>query len=303
MRLVYHLLDVFTERPFGGNPLAVFPDAAGLEPAWMQRVARELNLSETVFVLPPETADGTHRLRIFTPTTELPFAGHPTVGTAVLLGWLSGAAEGGMARLVFEEGVGLVPVSLRHEAGRMPFAQLSAAQAPTVDADVPPPTEIAAALGLGVEDLAGGAWTPAIASAGVPFLTVAVRSREALGRARVEAAVWSRVVDPLPVAGAYVVTLDADDGVDVRARMFGPKLGIAEDPATGAAATGLAGYLVACGRAGEGTHRWLVRQGVEMGRPSDLSVEADVSGGGVTAARVGGYAVRIATGEMEIPND
>jgi trans-2,3-dihydro-3-hydroxyanthranilate isomerase len=303
MRVRFHTLDVFTDRAFGGNPLAVFADADGIAPALMPRIARELNLSETVFVLRDGAAEGTDcRVRIFTPGTELPFAGHPTVGTAILLAMLGRVREvDGAGRVVLGEGVGPVPVEVRMKDGRPVYAALSAARMPETGPPPPPPSVLAALLSLDEAEL-GGSLAAANATAGVPFLFVSVRDRAALGRARVDPAVWERELADAWSPHLYVVTDDADDGVSLRARMFAPAMGIAEDPATGGAVTALAG-LLARDAAGDGTLRWTVEQGVEMGRPSRLHVEADVAGGRVVAVRVGGGAVLVSEGEMILPDE
>jgi trans-2,3-dihydro-3-hydroxyanthranilate isomerase len=304
MRAKFHTLDVFTDRVFGGNPLAVFPDAEGIPPAMMQRIARELNLSETVFVTwdaPPAGADC--RVRIFTPGTELPFAGHPTIGTAFLLAMLGRLrAEGGGARVVLGETVGPVPVDVRMEDGRPVFAMLSAARMPEVGPPPPPPALVARLLSLDEAEL-GGSLGTAHATAGVPFLFVSVRDRAALARARVDAGAWERHLADAWGPHLYAVTDDAGGEATLRARMFAPAMGIAEDPATGGAVTALAALLAARDAAGDGTLRWVVDQGVEMGRPSRLHVEADVRGGALTAVRVGGSAVRVSEGEMTLPEE
>ncbi len=295
MRYRYHTLDVFTDRPFGGNPLAVFPDARGLSAAQMQTVARELNLSETVFVLPAE-AGGTRRVRIFTPGAELPFAGHPTVGTAILLVALGEVpAEDGEVEVVLEEGVGPVPVTVRVRGGRPEFARFTAARAPEL---LPAPAELASVIGLDAADLADAPWEPAVASCGVPFTVIPLRDLDALARARLDPAAWERVLAGSGAPSVYPVVPAAPGGT-VRVRMFAPNMGIAEDPATGAAAAALGGYLAR--GAGSGTLCWTVEQGVEMGRPSRIQLEADVAGGRATAVRVGGSAVLMSEGTMEVP--
>lgn len=303
MRVRYHTLDVFTDQVFGGNPLAVFPDGDGVPPALMQRIARELNLSETVFVLwdaPPEGTDC--RVRIFTPASELPFAGHPTVGTAYLLATLGRvAAEGGDGRVVLGEGVGPVPVNVRMQDGRPVFAMLSAARMPEHGPPPPPPAVVAELLSIEEAEL-GGSLGTAHASAGVPFLFVSVRDRDVLARVRLHGGAWERHLAGTWGPHVYVVTDDADEGASLRARMFAPAMGIAEDPATGGAVTALALLLAERDAAGDGTLRWTVEQGVEMGRPSRLHVEADVRGGAVEAVRVGGAAVLVSEGEMTLPD-
>ncbi|HEX8362678.1 MAG TPA: PhzF family phenazine biosynthesis isomerase [Longimicrobium sp.] len=300
MRYRYHTLDVFTDRPFGGNPLAVFPDARGLSAWQMQSVARELNLSETVFVLPAE-AGGTRRVRIFTPGGELPFAGHPTVGTAILLVALGEVpAEDGEVEVVLEEGVGPVPVVVRVRGGKAEFARFTAPQAPEFLPPPPAPAELAAALGLDVADLADAPWEPAVVSCGVPFTVIPLRDADALARARLDPAAWERVLAGSGGPHVYPVVPAAPGGT-VRVRMFSPTMGIAEDPATGAAAAALGGYLAR--GSGAGTLSWTVEQGLEMGRPSRIELEADVADGRAAAVRVGGSAILMSEGTMEIPGE
>jgi trans-2,3-dihydro-3-hydroxyanthranilate isomerase len=304
MRHRYHTLDVFTDRVFGGNPLAVFPDARGIAPARMQRAARELNLSETVFVLPPETAEGTRRLRIFTPGVELPFAGHPTVGTAILLALLGEVPlEGGEARVVFEEGAGPVPVTIRARDGEPAFARLSAAMLPERRPSPVARGELAAMLGLSGDDVVEDGGAAEAVSCGVPFLIVPVRSVETLGRIHVDAGAWNRLLAREWAPHLYAFAPAAGGGADFRVRMFAPAMGIAEDPATGAAASSFAGYLAMREAAEDGAFRWTVEQGIEMGRPSTLHLEADKAAGRVTAVRVGGSAVPVGEGWMEIPEE
>ena len=294
MRVKFHTLDVFTDRLFGGNPLAVFPDADGIPPELMQRIARELNLSETVFVrwgAPPEGTDC--RVRIFTPGTELPFAGHPTIGTACLLSMLGRVG----ARVVLGETVGPVPVEVERVDGGPSSAMFTAARVPEVGPE-PPAREVLARL-LSIDEVELGGWPgTAFVSAGVPFLVVSVRDRGALGRVCLDTLVWQRHLKDAWGPHVYVVTDDAEGDADLRARMFAPAMGIPEDPATGGAVTALAGLLAAGDVGGDGTRRWIVEQGVEMGRPSRLRVEADVRGGAVVAVRVGGSAVLVSEGEM-----
>jgi trans-2,3-dihydro-3-hydroxyanthranilate isomerase len=302
MRYRYHTLDVFTDRVFGGNPLAVFPDARGIPNGQMQRVAREFNLSETVFVLPPETAEGTRRARIFTPTAELPFAGHPTVGTAILLAALGEVAlDGGETRIVLEEGVGPVSVLVRGQDGRPEFAQLSAAQMPETRPSPVGRDELAALLGLSPDDVLEGEFSPAPVSCGVPFLVVPLRGLDALGRARLDPTRWERLLAGTWAPQVYPFA-PAGPPADFRVRMFAPALGVAEDPATGAAAAAFAGYL-ALRETTDGAFRWTLEQGIEMGRPSTLHVEADRAAGRVAAIRVGGSAVQVGEGWMEIPDE
>lgn len=305
----FHTLDVFTDRVFGGNPLAVLTDARGLTDDEMMRVTREFNLSETVFVLPPEDIAHTARVRIFTPGSELPFAGHPTVGTAFLL-VASGIvrAQEGETRVVLEEGVGPVSVTVRVQNGVPASAELTAAQLPEVRRtapDVPPPNEIAAVLGVGVDAIGAGALAPAAVSCGVPYLLVPMRDQGPVTHARFDVSAWERFVAPHWAHAVYLFDGSAAErGQRIRARMFAPHLGIGEDPATGSAAATLAGYLaLASAQAGtrDGTLTWQVDQGVEMGRPSRLELSAGLRDGNVTAVRVGGSAVLVSEGTLRVP--
>ena len=299
----YLTADVFTDQIFGGNPLAVFPHGHRVPEAQMQRVARELNLSETVFVLPPEQEGHVRRLRIFTPQVELPFAGHPPVGTAFVLASLGEIAlEGDETEIVFGEGVGPVPVRIRAEGGRPVFTQLTAAVEPEVRPAEAPPEELAAILGLEPGDLLGGDHSPEAVSCGVPFLFVPVRDRVALERIQLDTARLSRHLGKAWASSLHVFAFDPErPGSDLRARMFAPTLGVPEDPATGSAAAALAGYLAPRSGQQEGTLRWVLEQGFEMGRPSLLEIEADLAGGHATAIRVGGGAVLVSDGEMQVP--
>ncbi len=308
----YHTADVFTDVPFGGNQLAVLPDAIGLTDERMLAIAREFNFSETVFVFPPETPDGTRRLRIFTPGSELPFAGHPTVGTAYVLAHIGDIPlTGDETRIVFEEGVGPVPVLIRSRNGRPVFTQLTAARPPERGPAATDAGVLADVLSLEPSDiLYDSVFTPETVSAGVPFLFVPLRSIEALRQARVRLDVWERTLRDTWAPEIYVFVEDAEsakrggvragDGV-VRARMFAPTLGIAEDPATGGAAAAFGGYLAWRSTVREGTLKWLIHQGVEMGRPSRLEVEVDVTAGAVTAIRVGGASVLVSSGTLHYP--
>ena len=301
-RYAFYTADVFTSRRFGGNPLAVLPDARGLDEAAMMAVAREFNYSESVFVFPPDNPAHTRRLRIFTPAAEMPFAGHPTVGTAFILASI-GAIElaEDLTHIIFEEGVGPVPVSIRAVDGEPVFAQLSAARMPVVGPTPPARAELAAVLGLSVEDLLDGEYSPQAVSCGVPFLFIPVRSRADLARIRVDHKLWQSLLGDWWAREMFVFAFDPElPGSDLRARMFAPALGIAEDPATGAAATALPGYLAPRSGQRHGTLRWKVEQGFEMGRPSILEVEADLLEGEVQAIRVGGASVMVAEGFISV---
>ena len=303
MRHRYFTADVFTDRIFGGNPLAVFPDAEGLSPEQMQRVARELNISETVFVLPADSPNHHCRLRIFTPAMELPFAGHPTLGTAHVLAILGEIeVKSGEAEAVFEEGIG--PIAVRITAdGQLPtFTQLAVAKMPEHAMEIPSLRSIASALSLDISDLLLGDDRPMAVSCGVPFLIVPLRNLESLGRAKLDRETWENTLQDSWAPHIYAFAYEAEtNGADLRARMFAPAMGIEEDPATGAAASALAGYLCAQEKNAQGSHYWTIEQGFEMGRPSLIKVEAEIEAGEVTAIRVGGASVLVGECRIEIP--
>lgn len=299
----FYTADVFTSEMFGGNQLAVFPAAGGLDARLMQAIAKELNLAETVFVFPPEDSAHTRKLRIFTPGAELPFAGHPTLGAAFVLASIGEVTlHGGDTSIVFEEGVGPVSVTIKVEGGRPTYCALTAARLPEFGPPPPPVDEIAAVLSLRPEEIRRDGFSPRGASCGVPFFFVPLRDEAALARARPDLSVWERSFSRWWAPHLYpFVEIAGRNGVDIRARMFAPALGIAEDPATGAAAAALAGYLAATRPPGNGTLRWVVDQGIEMGRPSRLHVECDREGERITAVRVGGSAVMVAEGALVLP--
>jgi trans-2,3-dihydro-3-hydroxyanthranilate isomerase len=298
----FYTADVFTDRPFGGNQLAVFPDARGLDSARMQAIAREFNFSETTFVLPPEDEKHTRRVRIFTPGAEIPFAGHPTVGTAHVLAAVGEIPlAGDTTRIVLEEKVGPVQVAIRAERGIPVFAQLSVAKLPEVGPPPPAPERLAAMLSLDPDDLVGGDMPPEAVSCGLPYLFIPLRSRDAVGRARLRLELWEETLRDYWTDDVFVFALDPErEGSDVRARMFAPGFGVPEDPATGSACVALGGYLAMRHPQPDGTLRWIVEQGFEMGRPSILEVEVDKRGGVITAVRVGGSTVLVCEGQMDV---
>lgn len=302
MKHHFYTVDVFTDSAFGGNPLAVFPDAAKVPESRMLAVTREFNFSETVFVLPPRDSAHAARLRIFTPGGELPFAGHPTVGTTHLLAAIGAVptVEGENA-FVLEEGVGPIHVRARVRGGRVEFAQLTAARIPERLARTAELTEIAAALSLDADDFLDDGVGPATYSCGVPFLFARLRDIAAVRRAKLNQAAWELGLTPRGINEMYFFADGGElPGSGIHARMFAPGFGIPEDPATGGAAVALAGYLGALRRPADGTARWTIEQGVEMGRPSLLHLEADVSYGAISSVRLGGQSVIVTEGRMEI---
>lgn len=318
MNLDFHTLDVFTDRVFGGNPLGVFPGAAHLPSDLMQRIALEMNLSETVFLGPPETDEGTARVRIFTPAREVPFAGHPTVGSALFLA--SGAWDGpngprlpatpegdGEVELVLEENVGPVPVTVRFEDGRPVFARFTTALLPEHRPSPHAVDDLSAMVGLRASDIGGDGpggkdLTPEMVSCGLEYFIIPVKTIDAVRRSSLDTARWQRMLADAWAHHVYVVCMDGEgEGVDVRVRMYAPGSGVPEDPATGSAAAALGGYLSAADGREEGSLSWTVEQGIEMGRPSLLYVEADRAAGTTSAVRVGGRAVSVSRGMMTVP--
>lgn len=302
MRYEFWTADVFTDRVFGGNPLAVIPDAKGLSPEQMQSIAREFNLSETSFVLPPEAGSETFGVRIFTPARELPFAGHPTIGTACVL-----AAAGrvkldrGEGKVILGEGVGPVPVSIRGGDGKPFFAQLTAAKLPQWGASPPPSEMLAATLSLDPTDVLDDPRDePQAISCGLPFMFVPLKSLDAVRRARLNWEGWNQYLSTHWAQQIFLFAFEAETrGVTAHARMFSP-WGVDEDPATGSAAAAFAGYLVRRQRPNDGTATWTVEQGFEMGRPSFIEIEADVIDGKPTAVRVGGQTVLVGRGHIDV---
>lgn len=315
--LRYVTCDVFTDTPFTGNPLAVVFGAEGLPDETLLAITREFNYSETTFVFAAETPGTTRRVRIFTPGGEVPFAGHPTLGTAHVLvatGVVKPNVDDGgtaMLQVVLGENVGPVPVRVQCENGVPVFAQLTTAQPAEERTDgVPSIAALADVLGLTLDDFVGNTHAPAAVSCGLPFLIVPLASVEAVRRARVHHDAWARHLrgtwasEPLVFA---LMTSDADrvdlpEGVrdvDIRARVFVPGLSVPEDPATGSANACLAAYLAAR-TPRDGTLRWRVAQGVEMGRPSRLELEAQKTAGVVSSIRVAGASVIIAEGTIRL---
>lgn len=288
-RFRFVTVDVFTATRFGGNPLAVFTDARGLTDAEMQALAREMNLSETTFVLPPEDAANTARVRIFTPAMEMPFAGHPNVGTGYVL-----ASEKGGETLRFEEIAGLVEVRVARGAdGAVGDVTIAAPQPLTLGTEFTP-VQIAGAAGIEPWEVVTENHRPLVASVGNPFAVMEV-APEALTRAAPDSAGMARAGGIAPeLAGRFRVYLHARDANGIRARMFGGGLGVKEDAATGSAAAPLAALLLHLSGAAEGA--WDIVQGVEMGRPSLLRTTARRGPDGIRAT-VGGGCVKVMEGE------
>ena len=297
MEYRYYICDVFTDTRFGGNQLAVLPEAHGLSDRQMQQVAREFNFSESAFVLPAELGHA-RRVRIFTPTAEVPFAGHPNIGTAFVLATMGafGPIDSSIT-VTFEEKAGLVPITIHQRQGTL-WCQLSAPErlslGETVSADL-----LASAMSLASGDVVTTTHQPQVASVGLPFLVAELSDRSALERARVSGQGFDALVARGVVPDVHLYTRSGDE-FDIRARMFAPFDGVPEDPATGSANCALAGLLSHYGAATDGTTSWRIAQGVEMGRPSVLEASAEKRGGVVVATRVGGASVMVSEGIIEV---
>ncbi|MGD9802481.1 MAG: PhzF family phenazine biosynthesis protein [Hyphomicrobiaceae bacterium] len=301
MRLKFHTLDVFTSTRFGGNPLAVVLDADALETSSMQAIAREFNLSETVFVTKPSNPAHSARARIFTPASEIPFAGHPTVGTAILLAQLRAPAGGGSrdAIIALEEHIGVVRVGVRLPAGKQPFAEFDAPKLPEDMGSVPAMEDIAAAVGLIPSEIGFENHRPTRFSAGLPYHFIPVRTLAAIRRARPDSSRWLQTFGP--VGAAYIYCRETEhNSAAFHARMFDPGHGIPEDPATGSAAAAFAGVVARFDEPPGGEHRYEIEQGFEMGRPSRIKLSIVMGDGQLQTVRIGGHAVRVMDGEIEV---
>jgi trans-2,3-dihydro-3-hydroxyanthranilate isomerase len=306
MRLTFVTVDVFTDRAFGGNPLAVVLDASGLTSAQMQAIAAEFNLAETTFVLPPKDPSHTAQVRIFTPRAEMPFAGHPNVGTAFALA-REGTCHGrpvGAEPMVFEELAGLVPMEMIRKDGVVAGARLAAPQplklGETVSAEI-----IAEACGLATGDIETRHHAPRIASCGAPFVFAELKDRRALAAAQPRSEVFARHLPREKANGVHLYVQatgqeDAFGDVDIQCRMFAPRHGIYEDPATGSANVALIGLLAALRPEPDLTLEKTIAQGVDMGRPSLLEARAEKAAGIVTATFIGGTCVPMMRGTLEI---
>ncbi len=295
-------VDVFTDQPFGGNPLAVFPEAEGLAPEEMQQLAREMNLSETTFVLPPQAEGADFRVRIFTPAAELPFAGHPVVGTHWILAHLGQVAlKEPVTRVHFELGVGVLPADLYVAGGQVERIVMTQGR-PTFHAVLEDLAELAEGLGLPPGAISGTGYPVQVVSTGVPQMMVPVRSLaqvQALDASRLNVTALNRVCRTAGTECVMVFTFETESpNSTVHVRMFAPLLGVPEDPATGSASGALGAYLVhhRAVPVTEPTTRILIEQGAELGRPSTLYVEVDSQGEEITAVRVGGQVIPVAEG-------
>lgn len=300
-KLRYHLVDVFTDRVFGGNQLAVFTNGRGIQPELMQSIAKELNLSETTFVLPPETAGNDYRVRIFTPGAELPMAGHPTVGTSFILA-REHMIERGQEEITIklEEGVGTIPVQINFKDDQPDLIWMQQ-PLPTFGPRFEDARGIASMLSLSPEAIETE-WPMEVVSCGVPFLFVPLKDLQSSRAIRFRIDVWERVLRDVGISQVFVFTKETElEGSSVHSRMFAPGLGIMEDPATGGASGPLGCYLV--------RHEvfpvsqrmeFTSEQGIEMGRPSIIKIIIEQQAGEISRVRVGGRCRFVGEGYLEV---
>ncbi len=302
MELKFETVDVFTDRQFGGNPLAVVVDAEGLSSKQMQAIAAEFNLAETTFVLPPQAPEHTARIRIFTPRAEMPFAGHPNVGTAFVLARRAerqGRPFDVEESILFEEAAGLVRMELLTEASAVTGARLASPQALEVG-DTVPVEIVAEACGLSVDDIETLHHQSLIASCGAPFVLAELTERAALAGARPHADVFERHLLRERVTGIHMYVHVGNEDVDIHARMFAPLHGVAEDPATGSANVALIGLLASLHEDPGISLAKRIAQGYDMGRPSLLEALAEKNGDGAITTFIGGTCVPVMRGVLDL---
>jgi trans-2,3-dihydro-3-hydroxyanthranilate isomerase len=301
MRLQFQTVDVFTGTQFVGNPLAVVLNAEGLSTGQMQAIAAEFNLAETTFVLPPRDAAHTAEVRIFTPRSEMPFAGHPNVGTAFVLA-RAGSSYGrpvSSDRVIFEEKAGLVPIEILREGAVVVGSKLASPQPLSVEAEVAGEL-VASACGISLADIETIHHRPRIASCGAPFILAELKSRTALIGASPNGDVFRLEVSKQPAVSIMLYVQVHEGDIDIRARMFAPHLNIPEDPATGSANVALIGLLASlCPEANLSLSK-TIAQGVEMGRPSILQAQAEKKNGTVTATYIGGRCIQVMSGTIDL---
>ena len=295
----FYTLDVFTTERFSGNGLAIVLDADGLTDNQMQKVAREFNLSETVFVQTPADPGNSAKMRIFTPGKELPFAGHPTIGTAVLL---AGQSPETCTDIRLEQALGLVPVHVDDITDDCGYAQLAAPALPEAPRDAGNTAELAAAVGVAEQDIGFDGHQPRLVKAGNDWLFIPLNSLSAVQAAMIDPVARQQLLGAAGMVGAFVYCRGGvSAGASYHARMFGsPASGILEDPATGSAAAAFPGQILASEALDDDMHHWHIEQGFEMGRASDIFLDADVAGGQLTAVRVGGHAIVVSEGTITI---
>ena len=294
MQYKYYICDVFTKKRFGGNPLAVFPEAEGLTDNQMQQIAREFNFSESSFVFPPEYGN-TRKVRIFTPTLEVPFAGHPNIGTAFVLassGMIGDLHEA--TEIIFEEIAGLVPIFLRKIDDGSIWCELQAPEKLSIG-DKVSVEDLASAISLKSGDIITDTHPPQHTSVGLPFVITELKDRQALKKASVNIEGFKKLSSQYNARFTHIY-IRSNDEFDVRTRMFGPFDGMMEDPATGSANCALGGLLTHYNDSDAGEFDWNIVQGVEMGRPSYLKAHTQKKGGEVTATFIGGNSVMVSEG-------
>ncbi len=292
----YFLLNVFTDKAEGGNPLAVMTDTEGLDDETMQALAREIGLSETVFVFEPKNPAHLASIRIFTPAAELPFAGHPTVGTAICLTgqrlWRPRGAEFDSLAVLEAKG-GILRVGVRPAGGGAAFAEFDAPRLPAPAGEAAPADRIAAALGLAPSDIGFENFTPMCFSVGVPYSFVPVHGLEAIGRAQIVEEHWSEAFGPERGEPYLYCRETVMHRAVFHARMFAPTLGIPEDPATGSAAAAFAGVIRHFDNPPEGIYQGIIEQGIEMGQASEIHLEFEIAQRAIKVVRIGGHAVML----------
>ncbi|HUA24776.1 MAG TPA: PhzF family phenazine biosynthesis protein [Steroidobacteraceae bacterium] len=296
MLYTYHIVDVFTPSPFGGNQLAVLPDASGISAEGMQKIAREFNFAETTFVLPSRNP-GTIRLRIFTPGAEVDFAGHPTIGTACVLVMKQHVEGASPWRMVLDENVGHVTVDVSRRAGLFHGALTLSGKVDT-PSGAPSTADLAAVLSLQAAEVN----QVFFAGVGLPFCFAQLTSKEAVDRAAIDRGAWTMKLSRAWSSNVFFFAGDLSDGGEIYARMSAPALGVTEDPATGSACAALVGALASRAELAGDVYRLSIRQGVAMGRRSDIEAVARKSDGAVTSVSVSGATAYVASGEIDVPS-
>jgi trans-2,3-dihydro-3-hydroxyanthranilate isomerase len=296
MKYTFHIVDVFSSTPFGGNQLAVLPDASGISTEGMQKIAREFNFGETAFVLPKQDPTNTCRVRIFSPRTELDFAGHPSVGTACALVMKQHVPPSDPIRLILEENVGPVTVDVAQRNGGFhgTLTLSGKIEAPT---GAPSPTDLAAVLSIEPAEVS----QVFFAGVGVPLCFAQLSSNDIVDRAVIDRTAWTATLSRAWSPHVFFFAGNLRDGGTLYARMWAPALGVEEDPATGSACAALVGAMASKPDFVGATYRLSILQGVSMGRPSEIEAEARMRDGVVTCVSVGGATTYIASGEIEVP--
>jgi trans-2,3-dihydro-3-hydroxyanthranilate isomerase len=296
MKYPFHIVDVFSSTPFGGNQLAVLPDAAGISTEGMQKIAREFNFGETTFVLPKKDLANTYRVRIFSPRTELDFAGHPTIGTACALVMKQHVGLGDPMRLILEENVGPVTVDVARRNGGF-HGTLTLSGKIETPTGAPSPTDLAAVLSVEPAEV----HQVFFAGVGLPFCFAQLSSNEVIDGAAINRAAWAATLARAWSPHIFFFAGELRDGGELYARMCAPALGVEEDPATGSACAALVGAMASKPDFGGMAYRLSIQQGVSMGRRSDIEAQAHKRDGVVTSVSVGGATTYIASGEIEVP--